>query len=98
MTRTGIVVFGLLIGLATHAAADPAPLDERDLETAMSTLADQTDEPVGLLAIARIPKLGLEKGDLVRAINGAPALTEAHGFGGMHIRNKRAVLAMTVLR
>ena len=61
----------------------------------MATLADQTDEPVGLLAIARVPKLGREKGDLVRSINGAPALTEAHGFGGMHIRNKRAVLAMT---
>jgi type II secretory pathway component PulC len=96
MTRVTLIV--IMLGLAARASANPAPLHEKDLETAMSTLADQTDEPVGLLAIARIPKLGLEKGDLVRAINGAPALTEAHSFGAMHIRNKRVVLAMTVLR
>lgn len=97
MTRTGLVVL-LVCGLSAQVRADPAPLSEADYETAMATLANQTDEPVGLLAIARSPRLGLDKGDLVRAINGVPAVTEVMSFGGFHIRGNHALINLTVLR
>ena len=97
MTRTALVVL-LVCGLSARVRADPAPLPEADYESLMGTLAAQTDEPIGLLAIARSPRLGLEKGDLVRAINGAPALTEVTQFGGLMIRGKPALVNLTVVR
>jgi type II secretory pathway component PulC len=98
MTRTGLVVL-LVFGLSAQVRADPPPLSEADYETAIAALANQTDEPIGLLAIARSPRIGLEKGDLVRAINGAPAVTEVTRFGGgFHIRDNYALINLTVLR
>jgi len=73
-------------------------LPEADYQTLMGTLAAQTDEPIGLLAIASSPRLGLAKGDLVRAINGSPALTEIAQFGGLMIRGKPTLINLTVLR
>jgi hypothetical protein len=97
MTRTALVVL-LVCGLSARVRADPAPLPEADYESLMGVLAAQTDEPIGLLAIARSPRLGLEKGDLVRAINGAPALAEITRFGGMMIRGNRTLINLTVVR
>jgi membrane-associated protease RseP (regulator of RpoE activity) len=45
-------------------------LSDKDYGAAFETLVPQYDEPIGLAVLANNPKLGLLKGDLVRAING----------------------------
>jgi membrane-associated protease RseP (regulator of RpoE activity) len=67
----------LVIAMAAVAHAGPVvdvTLADKDLEGAFAPLVVQYDEPIGLAVIANNPKLGLLKGDLVRAINGEAAL------------------------
>jgi hypothetical protein len=68
-----LVVLAVIV-CARRAGADPTlVVDEAELKAGLDALAEQLDEPVGMLAIARNPKLGLEKNDIVRAINGEAA-------------------------
>lgn len=66
-----------LVVVARAAHADPTvslSITAEELATALDTLPERLEEPVGLLALAKTPQLGLEKGDVVRTINGtAPA-------------------------
>jgi hypothetical protein len=78
----------LLFVAAATAVAHAGPvvdvtLPEKDAPTAFSSLVAQYDEPIGLAVLANNPKLGLLKGDVVRAINGEVTLTDpAMGFRG----------------
>src|SRR5690348_11465826 len=68
MKLLGLVV--LLV--ATVAHADPQSFDVSEADVASLTqLPVQLEEPVGLQVTADQPRLGLRKGDLVLAINGA---------------------------
>jgi S1-C subfamily serine protease len=70
------VVLALVL-VARPAHADPTvslSIAAEELVTALEALPEHLDEPIGLIALVKIPKLGLEKGDVVRTINGtAPA-------------------------
>jgi membrane-associated protease RseP (regulator of RpoE activity) len=90
MTRVLAIVF--LLGVS-RVYADP--ISAQDYQDAIKALAEQADEPVGLLAIARSPRLGLDKGDLVTAINGESALTSG-GFGPLS--HDSAMQVLTVIR
>ncbi|MGE0868259.1 MAG: PDZ domain-containing protein [Kofleriaceae bacterium] len=66
----------MLLLVAAPAGADQittVTIPAEHVRAELRTLAEQRDEPVGLVAIAKHPKLGLAKGDVVRRINGAPA-------------------------
>ena len=81
---------------ARTAAADPTfTVDDKDLEAGMASFAEQLDEPVGMLVIARSPKLGLEKNDIVRAINGEPA--SKSGMRGLR-HDSATLMYLDVLR
>jgi hypothetical protein len=71
--------------VARDAHADPSvPLTiaATDLAAVIDALPVQPDEPIGLVALARYPKLGLDKGDVIRAINGTPAaVVQPHAMG-----------------
>lgn len=80
MVRMLAVVL-VLVG-AGVARANPVTLtiDDHELHAELRSLVEQLEEPVGMLAPAPIPKLGLERGDIVRAINGSsPARPAATG-------------------
>ena len=72
----------LLLLLARAAAADPtvvaATIDESELASAWGTLADTSEEPTGKLVSAtdatRLAKLKLVAGDIIRTVDGHPAL------------------------
>ncbi len=85
-----------VVSLLATAAAHAAPLSTTDFATAVDALASQVDEPVGLRANAQSRLLGLERGDLVIAINGEPAIAGGHGWSGLHL--DRAIQTLTVLR
>jgi hypothetical protein len=63
----------MVIARAAHADPHDLAIDSKDLAAAMTGLLEQQEEPLGLLAIADNPKLGLARGDIVRAINGQSA-------------------------
>ncbi|CAN5185901.1 hypothetical protein BH11MYX1_BH11MYX1_05380 [soil metagenome] len=88
-----VLAFVLFLGVG---AVQAAPLSTTDFSAAVGALVNQVDEPVGLIAIARSPLLGLEKGDLVIAINGEPAFSRDYVGSGMHL--DRTIQTLTVLR
>jgi S1-C subfamily serine protease len=81
-------VLVILVAMFGFARAErPAPPEpaiaqivatSHDVQTGFANLVEQLDEPVGLAATANDPKLGLFKGDLVRAINGQAAVPTIH--------------------
>ena len=71
------------------------PISAQDYQDAIKALAEQAEEPVGLLATAKSPRLGLEKGDLVIAINGDPAIA-AYTFGSLS--DTHSIQVLTVMR
>jgi general secretion pathway protein C len=89
-----LLVLAVVAGAARADTITSLSIEEKDLDSAIEALPVQLDEPVGLMALAKIPKLGLEKGDIVRAINGSPA---AHGalWG---LRNDSSLVYLDVLR
>jgi len=76
----------VVVALASAAHAGPVvevTIPQADVETAFQSLVPQYDEPIGLAVLANNPKLGLLKGDLVRAINGDVAVNPISlGFRG----------------
>lgn len=61
---------------ARSAHADPMTslsVDGKELAAALEALSKQREEPTGLVVSVKAPKLGLEKGDVIRAINGRSA-------------------------
>jgi hypothetical protein len=70
----------VLVAVARSAYADSitsVSIDDAALAAAMKELPVQLAEPIGLVAAARDPRIGLEKGDVIRAINGVPAVLGA---------------------
>jgi S1-C subfamily serine protease len=62
------------------AVADSAlTVSEEEFNQGVGALTARFDEPVGLSAAKKNPKLGLEAGDIVRAIDGEPALVTTRG-------------------
>lgn len=83
MNRWLIVVAFVLVGHVAHA--EPMVMVKatpQQVSDGLAALAEQLDEPVGLVAKAAIPALGLAKGDLVRAIDGRRALRDDIGGEG----------------
>jgi S1-C subfamily serine protease len=75
------VLFVLAVtAVSAHADSTVSPsIDARELAAAIEALPVQLDEPIGLVALSRNPRLGLEKGDVIRAINGTGAIA-AHSW------------------
>ena len=71
MVRT-LAVAMVLVGVGAVAGANPVTvtISDDELHAELRSLTEQHEEPIGMLATAPIPKLGLQRGDLVRAING----------------------------
>jgi S1-C subfamily serine protease len=66
-------VFVVLVVAARSGHADPVAalsVDAATLSAELESLPEQLDEPTGLAVPVRHPALGLEKGDVVRTING----------------------------
>jgi len=79
------VVF-VLVAVVRAAHADSVvslSITEKELATALRAMPEQLEEPVGVVALAKTSKLGLEKGDVVRLINGlAPEdWLDGNGYG-----------------
>jgi hypothetical protein len=72
--RASIFLIPAVVVSAGTARADTSlTIESTDLAVAVTALLEQHDEPVGLVASADAPTIGLQKGDLVRAINGRTA-------------------------
>lgn len=87
----------MLAALATAAQAGPVvevTLPQAEVETAFQSLVPQYDEPIGLAVLANNPKLGLLKGDLVRAVNGEITLSPV----SMGFRGNPPLIYLDVLR
>ncbi|MGE0545613.1 MAG: hypothetical protein AB7R00_01060 [Kofleriaceae bacterium] len=71
-----VVVISLVVATATARAEQVTALSiaSDDVEEQFAALAERREEPVGLQALSKQPKLGLVKGDIVRTINGEPAM------------------------
>jgi S1-C subfamily serine protease len=69
-----LVVVVACLAFPFVAAAQPVDLDD----ISAVGFDEQTEEPLGLVVKADHPKLGFQKGDLVRTINGEPVLQEMH--------------------
>lgn len=81
------VTLALVPVLVTRSAhADPTvslSIGAEELAMALEALPEHLDEPIGLIAPAKAPALGLEKGDVVRTINGtSPAGLPRPGMVG----------------
>jgi type II secretory pathway component PulC len=68
----------ILVCIAGTASANPA-VKRDDLKAAVASLAEQLEEPVGLLVTQHLPKLQLLKGDVLLAVNGIRVL-EPHAM------------------
>ena len=71
--RTLVVV--ACLALSGSVAAQPVVGAD---ELSAIHVDEQTDEPLGVVLKADHPKLGLQKGDLIRTINGSAILQEIH--------------------
>ncbi len=85
--RMKCVTLALVVVLVARPAhADPTvslSMGAEELAMALEAMPEHLDEPVGLVAPAKTPKLGLEKGDVVRTINGtSPAGLARPGMVG----------------
>jgi len=86
--RAALVILFALGAGAAPAGATPTSvtITESDLQIALAKLVVRDSEPLGLEAKERLPALALDKGDIVRAINGrrplAPIGLEVHDVAG----------------
>jgi type II secretory pathway component PulC len=72
--RWAVLIFVFVASSARAAPIISLSITADELAAGFDSLAEHLDEPVGVIALAKTPKLGLEKGDVVRTINGiAPA-------------------------
>src|SRR4051812_28954180 len=75
-----------LVLVASSAHADSIvslSVGAEELAMALESLPEHLDEPIGLVVTAKMPRLGLEKGDVVRTINGtSPAGLPRHEMVG----------------
>src|ERR1044071_9026165 len=61
----------MVVSHSAHADSVVAlKIGEKELAAALAAMRTQLEEPVGLVALARNPRLGLERGDVVRRTNG----------------------------
>ena len=89
----------LLVVAAVAAVAHAGPvvdvtIAQADVDAAFQPLVPQYDEPIGLAVLANNPKLGLLKGDLVRAVNGEITLSPV----SMSFRGNPPLIYLDVLR
>lgn len=77
------VLFVLVVVARTVHADSVVMLSiaEKELSTALGAMPNQLEEPIGVVAVAKNPKLGLEKGDVVRLINGVAPTEWLDGDG-----------------
>jgi hypothetical protein len=73
MRASIFLIPAVVISAGTARADTSLTIESNDLAVAVTALLEQHDEPVGLIASADAPTIGLQKGDLVRAINGRTA-------------------------
>lgn len=81
MKRSLIVLVVMVV--AGGARADTlisVKATEQQLDDGIAALSEQLEEPIGLVATAPVPALGLVKGDLVRAVDGQRALRGGLGI------------------
>jgi len=98
MTRAPLVALWVILALASRAAADPVfTIEERSYERVLSGLEEQHEEPVGLRVTTPIPQMGLERGDVLLAINGA-RVSRASSAWGRLAGARPAWIHLTVLR
>jgi S1-C subfamily serine protease len=81
LVKTCILLLAVTVaGTARADSYSAIAIERRTLDTIFSELTSSNEEPAGLVARSDFPELGLKAGDVVRAIDGRPAL----GPVGMH--------------
>ncbi|HEY0252506.1 MAG TPA: type II secretion system protein GspC [Kofleriaceae bacterium] len=93
--RTGLSVVGILV-VSSLAYGDPIVMEPASFERVLTSMTLQTEEPVGLLSTAKNLELGLERGDLVLSVNGAPA--PSLNVNGTFIMHDAPRVSLVVLR
>jgi hypothetical protein len=87
-------VVAALAGAAQAGPVVDVTIPQAEVEAAFQSLVPQYDEPIGLAVLANNPKLGLLKGDLVRAVNGEITLSPI----SMSFRGNPPLVYLDVLR